>query len=70
VKGQCEYRWDFFTLAYGEGGTHVWVGKTKWRGNTVNVRVDMTGNRVRSIGMYVERRHVCYPFYITCDGVR
>lgn len=26
ISGKCAYRWKGFTLEYGEGGTHVWVG--------------------------------------------
>jgi hypothetical protein len=66
IKGKCVYRWNGFTLVYGEGGTHVWVGTF----GGFHVRLEMTKDRVRSIGMYVQRAHVCYPFYITCDGVR
>jgi len=39
-------------------------------GNTINVRLEMHANRVARIGLYLVRPHVCYPFYITCDGAR
>jgi hypothetical protein len=64
------YRWRFLTLGYAEGGGHVWIGQAHWGGNVVNVRLDMRANRVADIGMYINRPHVCYPYYLTCDGVR
>jgi hypothetical protein len=70
VKGKCEYRWRFLTLGYGEGGINVWTGATRWAGNLVNVRIEMRANRVGRIAMYVNRPRVCYPFYVTCDGIR
>jgi hypothetical protein len=70
VNGKCVYRWRFFTLTRGEGGVQEWVGKTRWMGNTVTVALDMKANRVDQVELYIERPHVCYPFYVTCDGVR
>ncbi|MBA2358280.1 MAG: hypothetical protein H0V84_07640, partial [Actinobacteria bacterium] len=64
VKGSCVYRWNGFTLRQGEGGTYVWLGQFRRLGETVKVRLEMTRNRVASIALYVERPHVCYPFYV------
>ncbi len=48
----------------------MWYGRFRSIGQTVYVQLDMTKNAVRSISMYVKRSHVCYPFYVTCDGVK
>lgn len=66
VKGNCVYRWNGFTLRRGEGGLREWVGSF----SGIHVLLEMSKDRVVSIGMYVQRPHVCYPFYITCDGVK
>lgn len=70
LKGTWEYRWRFFILGYAEGGGHAWYGTTRWAGNSVQVILWMDANRVSEIYMYVEKPHVCYPHYLTCDGVQ